>query len=171
MEPSRYGRVLSRAEDPQALALKHVHNTAAQGIVHADHRQIDLLLLREGRQLFKFHGADVHALRQLADAAVSRGAVDLFRLRALGQLPHNGVLSAAASHYQYFHELFLLFVGNPVNRFRQNLPFRLLHHPALQDLRGIPFLHLHRFLQKNGAGIHSLVHVVDSGSGNLHSPL
>ena len=101
------GGILSGAEDPQTLRLKYVHNTAHQRIIHADDGQIDLFFFGEGCQLFKLHGADIHALGQFRDPRVSGGAVYLFSQRTLAHLPGNGVLSSAASYHQNLH-LFIL---------------------------------------------------------------
>ncbi len=47
-------------------------------------------------------------------------------------------------------------------------PLGLLHDPALEDLRGVPLLHLHRLLQDNGPAVADFVDKVDRGPGNLH---
>ena len=48
-------------------------------------------------------------------------------------------------------------VGDKIDRPGQNLPLRFLHHAALKDLRSIPFLYLHRFLENDRSRIGSRV--------------
>ena len=92
------GRVFPGAEHAQPLGLEYVHDAAHQRIVHAYHGQVDFRFLRERRQLLKLHGSDGHALGVFPDARVAWGAVYLFCLRALGDLPRDGVLAAAGAY-------------------------------------------------------------------------
>ncbi len=50
-------------------------------------------------------GGDGHALGRLGDPGVAGSAEHLFHLRALGNLPHQSVLSSAAADHEYLHAI------------------------------------------------------------------
>ena len=51
----------------------------------------------------------------------------------------------------------------------QQLPFRLLHHPLLQDLRRVAVLHLHGFLQNDRTSVGHLVDEMNRCPSNLNA--
>ena len=80
-----------------------------QGIVRPHHHQVEGFFFSKLRHFLKIHHTDVHAPGNLRDSRISRRAVKLLHLGALGQLPADGVLAAAAAHYQNFFAHFYTF--------------------------------------------------------------
>ena len=56
------------------------------------------MLLCKSRQLIKFHGPDIHALRILGNSRIAGRTVYLVRFFTLGHLPGNRMLASAASN-------------------------------------------------------------------------
>src|SRR3712207_5111486 len=66
---------------------------------------------------------------------------------------------------------FHLPIGDQIDGLGQDLPLRLLHDAKLQALGIIPIQNRHRFLQKNGAGIGSLVDEMYRRTRHLNTSL
>ena len=56
-----------------------------------------------------------------------------------------------------------------IYRLRQNDPFCLLHNAALEHLRGVSLLHIHRFLKDDRAAIALFTHEMHRGTRYLHA--
>ena len=94
----------------QTLKLKKVWSAKlggdaeSQGQLGADHGEVDVELGGEVGELVDMVRGNRDRIRDLGDAGVGRSAVELLEQWALAQLPADGVLSAAGSDDQDFHE-------------------------------------------------------------------
>src|SRR5699024_9410789 len=104
------GGVGPGAEGGNARLLQSVHHAHGQGVVWGHHDEIHVVFLGPSYHAGHVGGLDIHAGGHLGDAAVAGGAEQLSDLGGLGQLPADGVLPAAAAHYEYSHGLTLLLV-------------------------------------------------------------
>ena len=92
------GGVGSGAEGGDARCLQGVHHAQGQGVVGGHHDKVHGVFLGPLYHPVHIGGLDGHAGGHLGDAAVAGGAVELGYLGALGQLPADGVLTAATAY-------------------------------------------------------------------------
>ena len=62
-----------------------------------------MVLFREIREFFEFADADVDTFCVRRDSGIAGGAVDLFHLRTLFQLPDQRMFAPARTDHQNFH--------------------------------------------------------------------
>ena len=79
-----------------------VHHAQCKGVVLCHYNVIELFFHCKAHHGIHIGGLDVLALGIIADAAVARCAPDLAAVGALFQCLDDGVLAAAAAHYQDF---------------------------------------------------------------------
>jgi hypothetical protein len=80
-----------------------VGDTERQRQLWPDNREVDLELGREVHQLLNLIASDGNQIRDLANARITRCAVQLLEHLTLPQLPAQCVFSSPAADDQYFH--------------------------------------------------------------------
>ena len=106
LAPLELGGFLSRAEDPQALALKDVDDPLGQRLLRADNRQADSLALGELEQAPVIARLDRHVLRVERRSGVARRANDRRHAGRFLQFPAKSVLTPPlADHQDFQHAL------------------------------------------------------------------
>ena len=96
------GSGLVRAKGGDACLCQRIHHAQCKGVVLRHHNVIELFFHCKAHHGIHIGGLDVFALGVIADAAVARCAPDLAAVGALFQCLDDGVLAAAAAHYQNF---------------------------------------------------------------------
>ena len=96
------GSGLVRAESRDAGLCQLVHHAQGQRVILGHHDVVKLFLNGKAHHGLHIGGLDVLALGVVADAAVAGGTPDLAAVGALFQCLDDGVLAAAAAHYQDF---------------------------------------------------------------------
>jgi len=92
-----------RAEDAESLRLQPVGQAERQGGLGAHHHEAGPLAPGEGEETPDVLGRDGFVSAHLGRARVAGGAEDLGDLRALLELPGQGVLPPARAHDEEFH--------------------------------------------------------------------
>ena len=93
-----------RAEAGDARGVEGVHAPQGQGVVRRHHGEVHGVAPGEGHDAADVRGPDLrHADGVGGDAAVARQGVNGFHSRILFQLFDDGVLPAAAAHYEERH--------------------------------------------------------------------
>ena len=80
-----------------------IGNSSRERVVRSDHRQLDLVLLRETRQGRQIAGFDRDVLTELFRAGISRRAKNPVDAGRSPQLPDKCVLAATAADDENFH--------------------------------------------------------------------
>jgi len=80
-----------------------VHDPGRQGSLRSDHGQVDLLLLGELEEALAVVDGEVDPGGDFVHAPVPWSHVDLFNVGILGELPDQGVFSAASADDEDFH--------------------------------------------------------------------
>ena len=91
-----------RAKGRDAHSGQRVHHAQSQRVVLRHHNVIELFFYGKAHHGVHIGRLDVFALCVIADAAVAGCTPDLAAVRALFQCLDDGVLAAAAAHYQNF---------------------------------------------------------------------
>jgi hypothetical protein len=93
------GGQLGRAERPQTGGLEGVHNSGRQSRFRADHSEANAILPREVQQPRHIRRWDIDVFAFASRARVAGRDKHTSYARTLGELPRQGVLSAAAANY------------------------------------------------------------------------
>ena len=96
------GSGLIRAKSRDAHCCQRIHHAQSQRVVLRHHNVIELFFYGKAHHGVHIGRLDVFALCVIADAAVAGCAPDLAAVRAFFQCLDDGVLAAAAAHYQNF---------------------------------------------------------------------
>ena len=91
------------AERLDAGLLQIVHQARDQRRFGADHHQVDLVRLAEGRDRRVVGDLEVDDLRFLGDARIARRRIELGQERARGELPGERMLASAGAEEQDLH--------------------------------------------------------------------
>ena len=110
------GRGASGAEHPQPTRLEQIDDAQAERELGADDGQGDPFGFGERGQPVQIVGRQIDRLGMLRDAGVARRAIHLRDVRALPELPDQGVLASAATDDQDLHRAFGASVGNAACR-------------------------------------------------------
>ena len=96
-------------EYTEPATLELVREAENQRELGTDHGETDGEILGKISELDDVGGVDVDTIRDARDAGVSRGAVELRYLRALLELPREGVLTPASAYDEHPHEIAVKF--------------------------------------------------------------
>src|SRR3989338_9010707 len=91
------------AQKCEGRALEKINDTADERIVHATHRETDILFFRKFCEFFKLHHPNRYIFSYRLRATVPRRNIKLPESRRLLQLPCKRMLTPAAPHEQYVH--------------------------------------------------------------------
>jgi len=94
---------LGRTQGADAGIFQYVPQAGHKLGVGGDHRKVDSGFHRKFRQSGKIGGGNRHPLRQLGDARIAGGAVQLRQQRAFRQCPGQRMFAAARPHQQNLH--------------------------------------------------------------------
>ncbi len=131
------------SEDGQSPGFEHIHDACHQGSFRPHHGQVDIMLFRPVCQAIQIRNIQVHTFCQVFHARVPWSCIDFRHTLALGQLPDQGMLPAAAPDYQYLHAMASLILRFPaVSSDRLQWPYRIppygqrLPEPAFSGFSG-----------------------------------
>lgn len=91
------GGFLGRAKDLQAACAEDVDHAGSERRFRADHREMDLLLLREVGQFLRIGDVDVGQFVFVRRAGVARCNVDFLQTGRLGEMPRQRMFATAGT--------------------------------------------------------------------------
>ena len=100
-----------RPEDAKAMTTEFVHDSGLKGGFRSDHRQVDVLLLRESQQSLHVGILQRHILRHFRRTGIARCDIYLFHFRRTAKRIRYRMAASAAPYYKHFHLFLSLFVS------------------------------------------------------------
>ncbi len=94
-----FSRILARTEYRNVLRFERIDNSCGERIIRTDDGKSDFTLFGKRSQLIEFKYTDRHTFRQLGNPGIAGCTVDFTGCGALGQLPDDRMLPAAAADH------------------------------------------------------------------------